>query len=152
MALRLTSDGFAGGGAIPARFTCDGDNLSPALSWSGAPSGTLSFAVVCCDPDAPSGRWYHWAAFDIPRTANALEEHVPPGSTTIRQALNDFGKSGYGGPCPPRGHGRHHYHFTLYALGLARLDVPASARCRDIEKAAKAHALAAAELIGFYER
>ncbi len=152
MTMRLTSAGFTNGSEIPARFTCDGANLSPPLAWSGAPPGTRSFAILCRDPDAPSGTWYHWAAFDIPRGAEALEERLPPGSATIRQAINDFGKRGYGGPCPPHGHGSHHYHFALYALDVEHLDVPASARCRDVEKAAKAHALAAAELVGLYAR
>jgi len=152
MTMRLTSAGFTHGSEIPAHFTCDGGNLSPPLAWSGAPPGTRSFAIICRDPDAPSGAWYHWAAFDIPRSADTLEEHVSPSSATIRQAINDFGKRGYGGPCPPHGHGPHHYHFALYALGVEHLEAPASARCRDVEKAAKAHALATAELIGLYAR
>ncbi|MGO8915077.1 MAG: YbhB/YbcL family Raf kinase inhibitor-like protein [Stellaceae bacterium] len=152
MMMRLTSAAFANGSEIPARFTCDGDNLSPPLAWSGAPSPTRSFAIVCSDPDAPSGVWYHWAALDIRHDVNALEEHCRPGSTAMRQAINDFGKRGYGGPCPPRGNGRHHYHFTLYALDVEHLDVPASAHCRDVENAARAHALATAELIGVYAR
>jgi Raf kinase inhibitor-like YbhB/YbcL family protein len=152
MTMRLISAGFANGGEIPARFTCDGDNLSPPLAWSGAPAGTRSLALVCSDPDAPAGTWYHWAAFDIPCTLDALEEHCRPASTTMRQAINDFGKRGYGGPCPPSGHGRHHYRFILYALDAEHLDVPASAHCRDVVKAAKAHALATAELIGVYVR
>ncbi len=152
MTMRLTSAAFANGGEIPARFTCDGENLSPPLAWSGAPPGTRSFAIVCRDPDAPSGPWYHWAALDIARIVDALQEHCRPGSPAMRQAINDFAKRGYGGPCPPHGHGRHHYHFTLYALDVEQLDVPVSAHCRNVENAARAHALATAELIGVYAR
>ncbi|MDE2230275.1 MAG: YbhB/YbcL family Raf kinase inhibitor-like protein [Alphaproteobacteria bacterium] len=152
MALRLTSSAFDTGSQIPGRFTCDGDDYSPPLAWSGAPPAARSFAVVCRDPDAPGGVWYHWAAFGIPRKSNSLAEHCLAGSTALRQAVNDFGKKGYGGPCPPRGHGPHHYHFTLYALDVDHIDASSSAHCRDIEKTAKAHAIETAELIGTYER
>lgn len=152
MTMQLTCIAFSHGGEIPARFTCDGDDLSPPLAWSGTPPDTHSFAIICRDPDAPSGVWYHWAAFDISRNVHQLAEHCLPGSTAMRQAINDFGKKGYGGPCPPRGHGRHHYHFTLYALNVEHLDAPASAHCRDIENAAAVHTLATAELIGLYAR
>ncbi len=151
MTMRLTSTAFRPGGTIPARFTCDGENLSPPLAWSGAPEGTRSFALVCRDPDAPAGVWYHWAIFDIAPGRDGLEEHCRP-SGGVHQAVNDFGQRGYGGPCPPHGHGRHHYHFTLYALDVEHLDVPAGARCREVEAEAKAHALAEAELTGLYAR
>ena len=152
MTMRLTSAAFANGDEIPARFTCDGQNLSPPLGWSGAPPETRSFAIVCRDPDAPGGVWYHWAAFDIAGTVDGLAEHCRPGSTEMRQAVNDFGKSGYGGPCPPRGHGRHHSHFTLTALDVEHLAAPASVHCREVEKTIGAHALATAELVGIYAR
>lgn len=152
MVMRLTSAAFTSGGEIPARFTCDGENLSPPLAWSGAPSGTRGFAVICRDPDAPAGVWYHWAAFDIARSTDGLAEHCRPNDKALRQGVNDFRRSSYGGPCPPHGHGRHHYHFTLYALDVDHLDAPANAHCREVESAAKVHALAVAELVGFYER
>ncbi len=152
MAMRLSSDAFADGGQIPGRFTCDGDDFSPPLVWSGAPAPTRSFAIICRDPDAPGGTWYHWAAFDIPRKSNSLAEHCLPGNAALRQAVNDFGKKGYGGPCPPRGHGPHHYHFVLYALDIERFDALGTAHCRDIEKVAKVHAIETAELIGIYGR
>ncbi len=152
MTMRLSSPAFENGGKIPGRFTCDGDDISPALAWSGAPAAARSFVIICRDPDAPAGTWYHWAAFNIPCNANSLAEHCLPGSAALRQAINDFGKKGYGGPCPPHGHGRHHYHFVLYALNEDRIDAPGSAHCRDIETAAKAHAIETAELIGIYER
>ena len=152
MAMHLTTTAFAAGGRIPARYTCKGDDLSPPLAWSGQPPATRSFALVCSDPDAPAGTWYHWAAFDIPRDLHALEEHCRPTRPALRQAINDFGKRGYGGPCPPPGHGPHHYLFTLYALDREQLDLPDGARCREVERAAKAHALDSARLIGVYER
>jgi Raf kinase inhibitor-like YbhB/YbcL family protein len=152
MAMRLSSSGFKNGGAIARRFTCDGENCSPPLAWSGAPAETRSFALVCRDPDAPAGVFYHWAAFDVAADADGLPEHCPPGSAAMRQATSDFGRPGYGGPCPPRGHGPHHYHFTLYALDVERLAVPARAHCREVEAAARSRALATAELVGIYER
>jgi hypothetical protein len=150
--MKLISPAFAGGKEIPRRFTCDGDNVSPPLAWSGAPSGTQGFALVCRDPDAPSGDWYHWAAFNIPVKVTMLPEHCPAHAPGLRQAVNDFGKREYGGPCPPRGHDRHHYHFMLYALNVERLDVPENAGCREVEVVARAHAIATAELIGHYGR
>lgn len=152
MDMHLTSTAFLHNGKIPARFTCDGADVSPQLAWSGAPAGTRSFAIVCADPDAPAGTWYHWAVFDIPAGTAELTEHVRAAGAAPRQAVNDFGKAGYGGPCPPPGHGTHHYHFTLYALNIEHLNLAAGARCRDVEKAAKAHAMATAKLIGVYAR
>lgn len=151
-AMVLTSPAFAHGKAIPSRFTCDGDDFAPPFAWSGAPAETQSFALVCHDPDAPSGDWYHWAAFDIPADATSLSESLGPKKAPIHEASNDFGKRGYGGPCPPGGHGRHHYHFTLYALDVPHLALPGSVHCREVERAAKAHALSTAKLIGTYSR
>jgi len=150
--MELASVAFGQNGKIPARFTCEGENVSPPLAWSGVPAGTRSFALVCSDPDAPSGTWYHWAAFDIPADRRALAERVPAGSAALLQAVNDFGKSGYGGPCPPPGHGTHHYAFVLYALKVEHLDVAAGAHCREVERAAKAQAIATARLTGLYAR
>jgi Raf kinase inhibitor-like YbhB/YbcL family protein len=118
MALTLKSSAFGQEQRIPDRYTCEGDDISPPLSWSGAPPRTQSFALVCSDPDAPMKTWYHWAIFDIPATADHLDEGV--GSRVraggLRQAVNDFGRPGYGGPCPPKGHSEHHYRFHLLAL------------------------------------
>ena len=144
----LRSAAFAPGKSIPSRFTCDGEGRAPPLAWSDAPRETRSFALVCRDPDAPTGIWYHWAAFDIPPDAAGLAESEAP----MREAINDFGRRGYGGPCPPEGDGRHHYHFKLYALGIDRLDLPAKVGCREVERQAEARALATAELIGSYCR
>jgi Raf kinase inhibitor-like YbhB/YbcL family protein len=149
MTLRLTSPAFADGETIPPRFTCDGANHSPPLAWSGAPAETRSFALLCRDPDAPAGTWYHWAAFDIsPRTAG-LDENCGSG---LRQAVNDFKRPGYGGPCPPHGHGRHRYQFLLYALDAEHLELRGAASCREAESAFERHAVAKAQLVGTYQR
>jgi len=150
--MRLTSSVFQHGDNIPARHTCDGANVSPPLAWSGAPKETQSFVLVCSDPDAPGGTWYHWAIFNIPKGVHDLVEHHPAAGASPPQARNDFGKQGYGGPCPPRGHGPHHYRFTLFAMDAARLDVSRTADCREVEAAARARSLATAELVGVYER
>jgi len=152
MAMRLTSAAFAPSGEIPARFTCDGRNLSLPLAWSNPPPAVRSFAIICRDPDAPSRTFYHWAAFDIPPSTNQLPENWAAHPTGSQQAVNDFGKTGYGGPCPPHGHGTHHYHLKLYALDVEHLDVPTNASCRDVERAIAHHAVATAELIGTYAR
>jgi hypothetical protein len=153
MSLELTSTAFSNNGTVPARHTCEGSDTSPPLRWSGAPVGTRSFAVVCSDPDAPAGTWYHWAIYDIPPDVAGLPEHYPPeGRGDIRQAINDFGRKGYGGPCPPRGHGTHHYHFKLYALKVERLPLEGSPPCREVERSAKSHALGEAELVGLFSR
>lgn len=153
MSLDLISTAFSNGGRIPARHTCEGPDTSPPLQWSGAPVGTRSFALICSDPDAPAGTWYHWAIYDIPSDASGLPEDCPPdGRDGIRQAINDFGRRGYAGPCPPRGHGTHHYHFRLYALEVEHLPLKGSPRCREVERAAKSRALGEANLVGLFSR
>jgi Raf kinase inhibitor-like YbhB/YbcL family protein len=154
MAMTLTSTAFADGERIPELYTCDGADISPPLAWSGAPAGTGSFAILCDDPEAPGGTWTHWAAFDIGAEATGLRESYPKGARVddVRQAITDFGRRGYGGPCPPPGHGVHHYHFRLLALDVERLDLPDSAMFADVEAAAAAHVLDRAELIGTFSR
>lgn len=154
MDFSLTSAAFADGARIPDRHACTGDDLSPPLAWEGPPAGTLGFALVCSDPDAPAGTWYHWAVFDIPADAAALAEGYPTDARVgvTRQAVNDFRRTGYGGPCPPPGHGVHHYYFHLTALDVDRLDLPPTAGCRDVERVIKHHALAQAVLTGTYSR
>lgn len=151
--MRLRSSAFSDGAAIARRFTCDGEDISPPLEWSDVPTGTASFALLCEDPDAPGGTWHHWAAYDIAasRTGLPLDAGNAAQSLGFEQAINDFGKPGYGGPCPPRG-APHHYHFRLLALSLARLALPGTPSCRDVEKAARPHSLAAATLVGIYRR
>jgi Raf kinase inhibitor-like YbhB/YbcL family protein len=146
--LTLTSDAFQDGQPIPTQYTCDGANRSPALSWGDPPQGTKSFALVVNDPDAPSGTYRHWGVFDIPASARTIDG----GQRVGTEATNDFGKPGYGGPCPPLGHGPHHYHFKLFALDVDRLDLTPQAKVIDVEQKAGQHALAQAELVGTYER
>jgi Raf kinase inhibitor-like YbhB/YbcL family protein len=154
MAFQLTSTGFSGGQRIPKRYTCEGDDLSPPLAWTDPPSATRSFMVVCDDPDAPAGTWHHWALFDVPPTATKLDEGLPRDAhvEAMRQAVNDFGETGYRGPCPPHGHGTHHYHFRMLALDVDKLPLKERARCKEAEAAARSHVVATAELIGTYSR
>ena len=147
--LELTSDAFKDGQAIPTQFTCEGADQSPALSWDDGPQGTQSFALIVDDPDAPSGTYRHWAVFDIPANAHGIAQGQ---GGQFPQAVNDFGKTGYGGPCPPKGHGVHHYHFKLFALDVEKLSLGSNPQVIDVENAAAKHALARGELIGTYER
>ena len=149
--MKLVSSAFADGAAIPRRFSCDGEDLSPPLQWSGAPEGTKSFVLLCDDPDAPGGTWHHWAAYDIPPAVTEFADGAAR-NKNIKQAVNDFRKVGYGGPCPPHGHGPHHYHFRLLALSTDQLQAKASASCRDIEREARKSMIAEAILVGWYER
>ena len=146
--LSLTSDAFGEGGAIPVQYTCDGAGETPVLHWGEPPEGTKSFALVIDDPDAPSGTFRHWGIFDIPASARSIGGPQRTG-TGVK---NDFGKPGYGGPCPPKGHGAHHYHFKLFALDVGQLGVSAEAKVADVERAAQRHAVAMGELVGTYER
>jgi len=151
--MQIRSSAFADGGAIPRRFTCEGDDVSPRLHWSDAPAGTRSFVLLCDDPDAPAGTWHHWAAYDIPPDRATLPEGAgQQAGKEMKQAISDFGRPGYGGPCPPRGHGPHHYHFRLLALSTDRLPVRKDPSCRDIEREARKHLIAEAILVGLYER
>lgn len=146
--LSLTSNAFQNGGAIPTQFTCDGSDQAPSLQWSDPPQGTKSFALVIDDPDAPSGTFRHWGVFDIPASARS----IGGGQRTGTEVMNDFGKAGYGGPCPPKGHGAHHYHFKLFALDTDKLGLSPSAKIVDVENAARPRAIAQGELVGTYER
>jgi len=152
--MQLRSSAFSDGGAIPRRFTCEGEDVSPPLHWTDAPEGTRSFVLLCDDPDAPAGIWRHWAAYDLPADRTALPEGAgrPGGEDGSKQALNDFGRSDYGGPCPPRGHGPHHYHFRLLALSIDHLPVRRNPSCRDVEREARKHLVAEAILVGMYQR
>lgn len=152
MALVITSTAFSLNGKIPSKYTCDGDDVSPALNWSAGPSGTKSFALISDDPDAPVGTWVHWIVWNIPPDTTGLPEGVAAKDTLpngMRQGLTDFQRVGYGGPCPPSG--THRYFFKLYALDTL-LDIPARATKADVEKAMKGHVLGEAQLIGLYSR
>ncbi len=154
MTLQISSTAFADGERIPDRFTCTGDDTSPPLSWTGVPDGTGSLVLLCDDPDAPRGTWHHWALYDIAADSTGLDEGYPTDAQVgdTFQAVNDFRRTGYGGPCPPPGHGVHHYHFRLLALSVPRLDLGPSPECLQVEAAAKPHVLEEAVLIGTYSR
>jgi Raf kinase inhibitor-like YbhB/YbcL family protein len=143
----LHSSAFDHGGPIPRPYGCEGEDLSPPLSWSGAPEGTRSLALVVDDPDAPGGTFTHWLAWALDPGAEGLGE----GEAAPVEGRNDFGTAGYRGPCPPPGHGRHRYSFRLYALD-SEPDLRPGASKRDVERALEGHGLAEAELIGTYER
>ncbi len=153
MTLELKIPAFAKGGEIPKRHTCDGADLSPALSWNGVSPAALSLAVIVDDPDAPRGTWTHWLIWNIPAHLTALPEGVPPQEVLengARQGRNDFDRIGYGGPCPPPGKA-HRYFFKLYALG-AKLDLKTGASRQELERAMKRHVLAQAEWVGTFRR
>jgi Raf kinase inhibitor-like YbhB/YbcL family protein len=149
--MELRSPEFSDGGAIPQRFTCDGDNLSPALQWSDVPDEASEIALVCEDPDAPGKTFVHWLLWGIdPRSVTRVGEgEIPSGS---RLGRNDFGSNAYGGPCPPPGHGLHHYHFTLYAVRDS-ISLSEGASIDDLRSAiAAGNVVAEASLVGTYER
>ena len=155
--LTLSSPAFGAAGTIPTRFTCDGPNISPPLAWTGAPSGTRSFALIVDDPDAPDPAaptrvWVHWVLYDVPASVTQLAEGasgagLPPGA---REGRNDGGRRGYGGPCPPIG--RHRYFHKVYALDNELPDLGERAGKAELERAMAGHVLAKAELVGTYQR
>ncbi len=150
--MELKSQAFQPGELIPAKYTCDGQDISPPLNWSDPPTGTKSFALIADDPDAPAGTWVHWVIWNIPASTRSLAENVPKTESLpsgARQGTTDFRRVGYGGPCPPSG--THRYFFKLYALDTT-LTLPASTTKRDLEKAMQGHILAQAELMGKYRR
>ena len=151
-AMKLETSAFSQGQAIPQQFTCDGQDRSPALNWSGAPQNTKTFALIADDPDAPAGTWVHWVIFNLPASANSLPEAIPQTDTAAggTQGRNDFGKIGYNGPCPPPGK-PHRYFFKLYALDTT-LNLNVGAKKADVERAMQGHILAHAELMGTYQR
>lgn len=154
MAFSLTSPVFEDGGAIPKKYTRDGQNVSPPLKWKDPPKDAKSFVLVVEDPDAPRGTFRHWAVYDIPTVVTELWENATKHGMGDRlcEGVNDFGNPHYDGPEPPHGHGVHHYHFRLAALNVANLDVAKGATVADIWAAAEPHILAETELVGTYER
>lgn len=151
MKLVMSSPAFEHGHPIPSRYSCEGDDISPPLEWSGIPEGTKSLALIVDDPDAPKRAWTHWLLYDMPPDVTSLAEglggdDLPPGA---REGLNDWKRVGWGGPCPPTG--RHRYSFRLYALdeSLGDLHRPMKAK---LEKAIEGHVIAMAEMVGTYEK
>jgi Raf kinase inhibitor-like YbhB/YbcL family protein len=154
MPLMLASQAIPPNGEIPAQYTCDGADISPPLSWSDVPAGTGSLVLVVEDPDAPSGSFRHWAVFDIPPASRGLDAgySVNRPTAALHQARNDFGNTGYGGPCPPKGAGTHHYHFRLLAISRPTLDLRPPAAALDVLKAAQPYVIQQTELVGTYHR
>ncbi|MGZ4787022.1 MAG: YbhB/YbcL family Raf kinase inhibitor-like protein [Terriglobales bacterium] len=151
--MQLSTTSFPPGASIPKKFTCDAQDVSPELNWTGAPPSTKAFALIADDPDAPAGTWTHWLIWNIPDSAHQLREGVPKDPELpngARQGQNDFKKIGYNGPCPPPGK-PHRYYFRLYALD-APLDVKPGASRAQLENAMKQHTLAHAEVMGRYGR
>lgn len=157
--LQVTSSDIAEGKAMSmeqvfAGFGCTGQNVSPQLSWSGAPAATKSFAVTAYDPDAPTGSgWWHWAVVDIPANVTTLPKGwSKAGGSGARQTRTDFGTGGYGGPCPPPGHGIHHYVFTIYALDIDKMEVPNDASGALVGYNIGAHTLAKGSITAQFSR
>ena len=152
MGFRLSSTSFKEGQSIPRQHTCDGVNVSPALEWSSAPPATKTFAIICDDPDAPSGTWVHWVLYNLPGDRIGLVENVPtteqvPGDGL--QGTNDSKKIGYDGPCPPSG--THRYFFKLYALD-SEISLKAGATKAEVLKAMEGHIIGQTQLMGTYRR
>jgi len=153
MTVQLTSSAFAEGGFVPAKYTCDGENVSPPLQWSGVPGAAKSLALIADDPDAPAGTWVHWVLYGLPPTVTELPEKVPATDSLAngaKQGINDFQRLGYGGPCPPAG-GPHRYFFKLYALDT-EIPLPPRAAKKDLVGAMEGHILAQGQLMGKYKR
>jgi Raf kinase inhibitor-like YbhB/YbcL family protein len=152
-ALEIQSPDFKEGQMIPRSFTCMGSNQSPSLSWQGEPEGTVSFALICEDPDAPVGVWTHWIVFNLPASIHSLAEGVSPDAALAggaQQGLSDFQKTGYGGPCPPLGQ-KHRYEFKLYALDII-LSLTGAVTRAQLLAAIEGHVLAEACLTGMFKR
>lgn len=151
MEFTITSPAFIDGGAIGEEYSCDGTDLSPELNISSPPAGTKSFALIADDPDAPVGCWTHWVLYDL----SATTETIPKGGPLpegAKEGKNGFNRMGYGGPCPPRGHGAHRYFFKLYALSVEELGLNPGASKGEVERAMNAHTLGEARIMGTFER
>jgi Raf kinase inhibitor-like YbhB/YbcL family protein len=147
--LTLQSTAFNDGNSIPVKYTCNGENISPPLSWKDAPQNTKSFVLIANDPDAPSGSWDHWIIFNIPQTTHTLSENLTSLPQGAQYGKNSWEKMAYAGPCPPQG--EHRYYFTLYALDTV-LNLPAHASKAQIESAMQGHILADTKLMGRYKK
>jgi Raf kinase inhibitor-like YbhB/YbcL family protein len=151
--IELWSSAFENDSLIPGKYTCDGKNVSPALSWSGVPEGAISLALICDDPDAPMGTWVHWILYGIPPGLDSLPEGVPARDTVLqgmRQGMTSFRSVGYRGPCPPEG-GPHRYYFKLYALDTP-VDMGSGKTKEDLLAVMEEHIIAQGQLMGRYQR
>ncbi|HPA83664.1 MAG TPA: YbhB/YbcL family Raf kinase inhibitor-like protein [Deltaproteobacteria bacterium] len=150
--MKVTSQAFADGEMIPAKYTCNGENVSPPIAWQRVPEGTRSITIIAEDPDAPMGNWVHWVYYDIPPEISGLPEDIPaeekpgPGGT---QGINDALTIGYIGPCPPSG--IHRYYFRIYAVDT-ELDLPPGANSQEVLQAMEGHLLGMGELMGRFRR
>ena len=152
MGIEVTSDAFEDGGMIPAKYTCDGADVSPPLKWEAVPEGTQSIAIICDDPDAPMGTFVHWVLFNLPGQRRELAENFPDDETLAngtRQGISDFGRTGYGGPCPPSG--THRYFFKIYALDT-EIELVSIADKAGLLEAMEGHILGEGQLVGKYKR
>jgi Raf kinase inhibitor-like YbhB/YbcL family protein len=155
MSLEITSDAFVSGQSIPAKYTCTGKNISPAITWGDPPAGTQSFALIMDDPDAPMGTWVHWVLYNIPADRRSLEEALPvtgknvANTNSIFVGTNSWGNIGYGGPCPPSG--THRYCFKLYALDTTISLLPGATK-DELLREMKGHILAQGELMGTFSK
>jgi Raf kinase inhibitor-like YbhB/YbcL family protein len=152
MDLNVASKAFSNGGMIPTKYTCDGADISPPISWSAGPEGTRSYAIIADDPDAPAGTWVHWVIYDIPKGVTSLPEGVQKSKSIDSGAdhgTNDFRKYGYGGPCPPGG--THRYYFKVYALDILLGKGPGLTK-KQLLAVMEGHILAQGELMGKYSR
>jgi Raf kinase inhibitor-like YbhB/YbcL family protein len=147
MTLQVSSPAFSNGSEIPRKYTCDGQNAAPPIDWSGVPERARSMAVICDDPDAPSGTFTHWVLYDIPASSRGLPEHPKTGTSGV----NSFGKIGFGGPCPPKSDHAHHYHFHVYALDIDSIGREGLSK-EDALNAMRGHILAEGEVVGTYKR
>lgn len=152
--MKIASTAFGPQESIPVRYTCEGDDVSPPLSWTGLPTGTQSLALIVDDPDAPDPKapkrvWVHWVLYNLPPSVSGLSEAVTDLPTDAREGINDWNRAGYGGPCPPIG--RHRYFHKLYALDTVLPDLGHPTKPR-LEAAMRGHVLAQAELVGTYEK
>jgi Raf kinase inhibitor-like YbhB/YbcL family protein len=152
MEIKLTSSAFEDGALIPVNYTCDGEDISPPLQWDTVPEETKTIALICDDPDAPMGTWVHWVLFNLPADIRELTENIPPDKTLpggAKQGITDFGRVGYGGPCPPSG--THRYFFKIYALDT-EIQLSASADKAQLVEAMEGHILGQGQLVGKYQR
>lgn len=148
--ITIKSEDFKYGENIPAEYTCDGKNISPGLFWNGIPVGTKSIALIMDDPDAPKGTFVHWILFNLPANVDKLPRSIiPRGSFLKNEGMTDFGRTGYGGPCPPSG--IHRYYFRLYALDIL-LNLESGATRKQVDNSMIGHILASGELLGLYKR
>ena len=155
--MRLYSSAFEHNGDIPVEYTCEGSDISPPLEWSGVPAGTESLALIVDDPDAPDPAapktvWVHWVVFNLPKLTTGLPQAIRDLPKQARCGLNDWKRAAYGGPCPPRGHGIHHYHFRLLAISRPTLDLRAPAAALDVLRTAQPYVIEQAEFVSTYHR